>query len=356
MFKIYDGRDYFYQWDVDRKLIVNDAEITQVHFCNRTDECSLVCETYQENGLTLVNVPNVLLQSDWRINVYAYNKNYTKFSKQYPVVKRSKPDNYVYTETEVLNYYSLDRRIRSLESGGGAGGGTGEDGATFIPTVSNEGVISWTNNKGLVNPNPVNIKGANGKDGLNGVDGRGITRIEINADGELIIYYTDNTVDNLGVITSGGGSQEQDFEKPILYGTYILKENINWSNIPKNVYDLATSGKGVYCYFYDDRIKDYHYKEIDGIYILTEERNVLLTKSGADIYIDESYDIDINDDNDNPWESVIYLYDEYDNMIDLSRCEITDIKGRVVKFTKPILASDEFYEAFVKFADKNKVF
>ena len=116
MFKIYDGREYFYQWDVDRKLIVNDAEITQVHFCNRTDECSLVCATYQENGLTLVNVPNVLLQSDWRINVYAYNKNYTKFSKAYPVVKRSKPDNYIYTETETLNYEALDNRMKQIEN------------------------------------------------------------------------------------------------------------------------------------------------------------------------------------------------------------------------------------------------
>lgn len=50
----------------------------------------------------------------------------------------------------------------------------GENGATFYPSVSNVGVISWTNNKGLDNPTPVNIKGkdgANGKDGVNGKDG-----------------------------------------------------------------------------------------------------------------------------------------------------------------------------------------
>lgn len=39
------------------------------------------------------------------------------------------------------------------------GGGSAENGATFIPSVSNEGVISWTNDKGLSNPVPVNIKG-----------------------------------------------------------------------------------------------------------------------------------------------------------------------------------------------------
>lgn len=38
----------------------------------------------------------------------------------------------------------------------GSGGGNG---TTFIPYVSPEGVISWTNNGGLENPAPVNIKG-----------------------------------------------------------------------------------------------------------------------------------------------------------------------------------------------------
>lgn len=115
MFKIYDGRNQFYQWDLDRKLIVEDAEITQVHFCNRTEDCSLVCETYQEDGLTLVNVPNVLLQEDWRINVYAYDRNYTKFAEQFDVVRRSKPESYVYTETEVLNYNTLLDKMTGIE-------------------------------------------------------------------------------------------------------------------------------------------------------------------------------------------------------------------------------------------------
>ena len=38
----------------------------------------------------------------------------------------------------------------------------GENGATFIPDVSDDGVISWTNDKDLPNPDPVNIKGKDG--------------------------------------------------------------------------------------------------------------------------------------------------------------------------------------------------
>lgn len=34
--------------------------------------------------------------------------------------------------------------------------------ATFIPAVSADGILSWTNDKGLENPSPVNIKGADG--------------------------------------------------------------------------------------------------------------------------------------------------------------------------------------------------
>lgn len=47
----------------------------------------------------------------------------------------------------------------------------GKDGATFYPIVSSEGVLSWINNKGLENPMPVNIKGARGEKGENGAQG-----------------------------------------------------------------------------------------------------------------------------------------------------------------------------------------
>ena len=47
----------------------------------------------------------------------------------------------------------------------------GENGATFYPSVSEEGVISWTNNRGLENPAPVNIRGPQGERGEKGETG-----------------------------------------------------------------------------------------------------------------------------------------------------------------------------------------
>ena len=44
-------------------------------------------------------------------------------------------------------------------------------GATFTPSVSSAGVISWTNDKGLPNPSPVNIKGPKGDTGATGPAG-----------------------------------------------------------------------------------------------------------------------------------------------------------------------------------------
>ncbi len=108
MFRILDGREHFYQWDSNCKLIVDDSSINEVHFCNRTEECSLVCEVFEENGVRLVNVPNILLQDNWKIRVYAFYINgeekYTKVEEHFEVLSRTKPADYVYTETEVKDW------------------------------------------------------------------------------------------------------------------------------------------------------------------------------------------------------------------------------------------------------------
>lgn len=45
----------------------------------------------------------------------------------------------------------------------GPQGETGPAGVTFIPSVSSEGIITWTNNGGLPNPEPTNIRGPSGQ-------------------------------------------------------------------------------------------------------------------------------------------------------------------------------------------------
>ena len=58
-------------------------------------------------------------------------------------------------------------------------GTPGIDGVTFTPSVSQEGIISWTNNGGLSNPTPINIKGEQGEKGDKGEQGiQGIQGIQ----------------------------------------------------------------------------------------------------------------------------------------------------------------------------------
>lgn len=117
MFAIADGREHFYQWDSNRRVVVDDPTITEVHFCNRTDDCSLVVEVVDG----LADVPNILLQNDFPIRVYAYcSDGYTKVENTFKVRSRTKPDDYVYTETEIKSYQALEDRIEELEKTGSA--------------------------------------------------------------------------------------------------------------------------------------------------------------------------------------------------------------------------------------------
>lgn len=49
-------------------------------------------------------------------------------------------------------------------------GPQGENGATFTPYVDSNGNLSWSNDKGLPNPQTVKIKGADGKTPKRGTD------------------------------------------------------------------------------------------------------------------------------------------------------------------------------------------
>lgn len=51
------------------------------------------------------------------------------------------------------------------------------------------------------------IDGQDGKDGQNGADGRGITSTEINANGELVLTYSDGSTANVGAVVGAKGDK-----------------------------------------------------------------------------------------------------------------------------------------------------
>lgn len=118
MFTIADGREHFFQWDLNRQIIVSDPTIDEVHFCNKTDDCSLVLEVEETeiiygNKSTIrryVNVPNILLQDALPIRVYAFCVDYTKVEKIFKVCPRTRPADYVYEETQIAQFSDFTRR------------------------------------------------------------------------------------------------------------------------------------------------------------------------------------------------------------------------------------------------------
>lgn len=116
MFKILGENPIFHQWDLDQKLIVEDGSVNEVHFTNGTADYALVCVVYEQDGLRIVDVPNILLQKSLNIAAYAYCTNYTKQSVVFKVIARSKPADYIYTETEVKSLEKLEKDIEAVEN------------------------------------------------------------------------------------------------------------------------------------------------------------------------------------------------------------------------------------------------
>ena len=120
---------------------------------------------------------------------------------------------------------AMDAAIAAAGNGSNTPGADGEDGATFTPAVSEAGVISWTNDKGLANPAPVNIKGPAGETGAPGAAGvNGITP-HIGANGNWFIGTTDTGVPAQGP-KGATGPAGADGTSKIHFGNYTGNGNM----------------------------------------------------------------------------------------------------------------------------------
>ena len=167
---------YFWQWDLDRRVIVDDGgACSQVHFCNGTSDCSLVCVIEEHEGHRVAKVPNILLQEAKPIRAYLYIENpdgsRTMYSKTFQVVPRTQPDDYVYSETPTRSWEAMERKVlEAIEQVG-----------HYTPQISPEGVMSWTRSKDTLPepPDPVSIVGPQGPAGPAGEKGDPGTSVTI---------------------------------------------------------------------------------------------------------------------------------------------------------------------------------
>lgn len=120
---IADGRMQLYQWDTGQQLeVIHDEGCKEVHFCYKGDEKALVCPIREKEGKHIADVPNILLQRAGTLMAYLSEETETgeriRKTNSFCVKPRPKPEDYIYTETEALNYTSLSNRLEKLEGEG----------------------------------------------------------------------------------------------------------------------------------------------------------------------------------------------------------------------------------------------
>lgn len=100
-----------YQWDINKQIEVSNPEVKEVHFSNALTATALKVEV--KNGFA--NVPNTLLQEPLDIDFYWCCDNCVVEAGKIDVIKRAKPDDYIYTEEEIKRYEDLEKRIAVFE-------------------------------------------------------------------------------------------------------------------------------------------------------------------------------------------------------------------------------------------------
>lgn len=114
---IKNGRDRFWQWDVNQQLVLRGgADPLHVHFVQDDSlEPQAVLPVKQADGSFLAPVPNILLQTAEEVIVYVYytgtDEQYTKTFKRFYVVPREKPAEYIYTETQLVTWEGMIQRV-----------------------------------------------------------------------------------------------------------------------------------------------------------------------------------------------------------------------------------------------------
>lgn len=119
MFEILNGRSSFWQWDINQKLVVQDLPNgAEVHFSNCNSDYALVTLVKTVDGKNVCDVPNVVLQKAGYVNVFAYviegEEKHTEYKASILILARSKPEDYIYTETETLCYKNLSEKIGDI--------------------------------------------------------------------------------------------------------------------------------------------------------------------------------------------------------------------------------------------------
>lgn len=119
MFELIGGAE-LWQWDTGRQIDCAGLQTgTKVQFAY-SDTQTLSTAVKTADGASVADVPNQLLLRSGALMVYAYvteadGVSYTKYAARFNVQARPKPDDYVYTPTEVQSWQTIRNEIGDLD-------------------------------------------------------------------------------------------------------------------------------------------------------------------------------------------------------------------------------------------------
>lgn len=118
--RLKNRKRYFTQWDKGQVLICDECPRgTQIHFSNTRSELAYVVET--DSNLE-AEVPDILLQEPYPITAWIYREEngifYTENRREIQVIKRPRPESYVYTDEERMYWESKVDENWGVENAG----------------------------------------------------------------------------------------------------------------------------------------------------------------------------------------------------------------------------------------------
>jgi hypothetical protein len=155
MLVLNDGRKKLYQWDTGRIATVSvDCDV--VHFSNLNYGESVSVEVAEGK----VNIPNKLLTKGSSLYCWAVvedeNGYFTKKEQIIEVVKRPKPSDYAYTETEVISIENaVKNALQKAKESGDFKGDPGEPGDDYVLTEDDKTEIAQESAKYVEIPEQV---------------------------------------------------------------------------------------------------------------------------------------------------------------------------------------------------------
>ena len=171
-------------------------------------------KAYKQNGKWMVDVPNTLLQFPYTISAYGYDINYTKYEQDFKVVRRAKPEDYVYTQEEIERWNELEARIDEIEEQGVSDETVAKavdeylkenDINVDLTGYATEEYVQGEIEKIELTPGPA------GKDGADGIDGKDGANGKDGLDGTPATHSWNGTV---LTITSASGTSSADLVGP----------------------------------------------------------------------------------------------------------------------------------------------